>query len=629
MPLHPDSIEAAKLSPDGLLPGVGVMIALNIHDPGQPEHGLHHWTSKIAPDQSDLRRLGSLELTFAYESRLELVTIRVRNTATMPWRDPYTKSFSKTVYIAEAWVGVSSRESTPGIEIAPCGFMRNDEPKHVNVSGLDIYSGLNRVEHNRPVISGEEASKSHFALVGGETITWRFRVLSEKQAANEFGAYYGLEKLYDPTVLAGMREFWKIKPGSVHLPSSNLAHTYLHGGIDWYRQEAYRHVLNNRTDKPSGPFEYGGLAWAEGWCNNHYDILGALAAVYLDTSNPNNANAADIALPLYHWMLDHGFVASMGSPTPGWRHGFCGSMFAFEKTQALLPETIDAGQNMTMGHVHDYLPPQASHQWAAGFIAWTLLIGDQDAKRLVERLVEQLMGTSNRVWWNGHYGLRGAAWYLENLLACYLMLGQFMTSFPERAADKAISFIMHCMSFLPTGQVWMPDPANPSKSGQSSKVAPWMQARFVWNCARWAEALHKRGDTRLDVFHSTWLAMGKAVLDDGIRFFTTSEGKECAGLAYMLNVDQPEVERIEAAPFTASFALPIAYMLKVVEPAYERHFRALQQTMSTGPFVGWLHAGRPGAAPPNETTFASTQFLGSLPKAFGQWAMNLYPEMLT
>src|SRR5690606_698254 len=136
-----------------------------------------------------------LDISVAYDSRLELVTVRLRNMNRPPWVNPSQKDVTRIVYLTEAWVGVSSKQSIPGFNIVPCGFMAGREADHENVAGFDIYSGLHRGTDHMPVITGVATSKTHFALVGGESITWRFRVLSEDENAVEMPGldYFGLE----------------------------------------------------------------------------------------------------------------------------------------------------------------------------------------------------------------------------------------------------------------------------------------------------------------------------------------------------------------------------------------------------------------------------------------------------
>ncbi len=209
--------------------------------------------------------------------------------------------------------------------------------------------------------------------------------------------------------------------------------------------------------------------------NWHYNRLLYLAINFIN--DPTQAN--------WEFGLRQAIAhATLGREWTGIRKG----MSKYEKGDAFLGEQQ---------------PGTWSKQWSAGLVVWAILSDDYLLKKAIENTLQMHMGVNPTLVWQGYWGARIAARYLDELLLFYMLSND-----PILLA-KAQTFITHVKTLLgPNG--WWPNLGNNGAAEES----PWMQVQLVAAIYRWYErfpALEAAaGFTRAELDN-----VGAAIMQDG------------------------------------------------------------------------------------------------------------------
>ncbi|MFT7618360.1 MAG: hypothetical protein ACI97A_002003 [Planctomycetota bacterium] len=267
--------------------------------------------------------------------------------------------------------------------------------------------------------------------------------------------------------------------------------------------------------------------WFKGVCprgsggldNWHYNRLLYLALNFLNNPTPANWEFG-LRQAIAH--------ATLGREWTGTRKG----MMKYEKGDAYLGEQQQ---------------PSWAKQWTGGLIVWALLSDDFLLNKAVEATVQMHYTVTPTLVWQGYWGARLAARYLEEVLLAYML-----TKDPLLLA-KAQIMITHVEGLIgPDG--WWPNLGN----GGNAEESPWMQAQLVTAIYRWYEqvpALESlTGFTKQEVTD-----VGAAIMQDGSEI---KNGKRV--LLYRMGTT------VISAPamHLSSFALPMLRHMRAFDNQY-------------------------------------------------------------
>ncbi|MCB9831086.1 MAG: hypothetical protein H6807_01325 [Planctomycetes bacterium] len=186
----------------------------------------------------------------------------------------------------------------------------------------------------------------------------------------------------------------------------------------------------------------------DGLDNWHYNRLLYLALNYMENPSPARWEFG-LRQAIAH--------ASWGRHWTGQWRGMC----RYEKGDAIMGEA----QGGTW-----------EKQWSAGLIIWALLSDDPLLWMAVDQSYQMMLQSNPATVWQGYWGARIAAHYLDELMSYWLL-----TRDPALLA-KAQAFITKCENLLGPGGYW-PNLGNQGLAEES----PWMQVQLVAAIFRWYE----------------------------------------------------------------------------------------------------------------------------------------------
>ncbi len=143
---------------------------------------------------------------------------------------------------------------------------------------------------------------------------------------------------------------------------------------------------------------FGDLAWGDGFCSNHYDLVWGVLINY-----PRTADYAffDIGRDLVSHRRD--YDQNHTQDPSAQRRG---------------------GQYYEKGYWHgNYGAPAPSHTWVHGLLVWYVLTGDEGAYEAAKE-VGEFVARMHPESWDGWWGSRIPGWQIEVLLNLYLYLGE-------------------------------------------------------------------------------------------------------------------------------------------------------------------------------------------------------------
>lgn len=444
----------------------------------------------------------------------------------------------------------------------------------------------------------EESARWHH-LNGGECIRWQVRKVPEPVPARAseladrcrraLGSVEAAERVKQSGLfprLEQLRRQFTIEevapPFDVAPPARDFG-WYLHW---WHRRFDYGH-----SAPCNGPFDWGVVPWSGGNANAHYDLVACCIENWLDTGA---AGAWRLALLLARQMATRGFTdTDEALPFPGWPAGYMNHCWQFEKTTTERP---DSEGRKGFGHPGNYLPPQSSHQWDLGVLMAADLSGDPQLLRTMEKRRAFLLGVGHERIWDGHWGIRPAAWHLRNLLA-------FRVVREDKAMEAAAeAFLGHCMQLIGPDARW------PTDQGSPEWQTPWQTALFVSCAAEWRA---------LGVGTAHWprlLALGRWVLDETTTFVPEEVG-ECLKGAYRVRLAKDGRAEVTEwlAPISTPLLLPLCALMASEDPRYGRHLAAARRTAAAAAWRGWGDLKQGGSAA--ESDWGSSMYPGSMPKA--------------
>jgi len=142
---------------------------------------------------------------------------------------------------------------------------------------------------------------------------------------------------------------------------------------------------------------FGDLAWGDGFCSNHYDLVWGVLINY-----PRTADYAffDMARDLVAHRRD--YDQNHTQDPSAQRRG---------------------GQYYEKGYWHgNFGPPAPSHTWVQGLLLWYVLTGDEGAYEAAKEVGDFVIRQHPETW-DGWWGSRIPGWETEALLNLYLYLG--------------------------------------------------------------------------------------------------------------------------------------------------------------------------------------------------------------
>ncbi len=254
--------------------------------------------------------------------------------------------------------------------------------------------------------------------------------------------------------------------------------------------------------------------------NWHYNRLLYLALNFIE--NPTNEN--------WEFGLRQAIAhATLGREWTGLRKG----MAKYEKGDVFLG---------------DQQPGDWAKQWSPGLVVWALLSDNYILNKAIATTKQMHMNVNPILVWQGYWGARLAARYLEELLIYYLISGDPVL------LGKAQTMITHIENLIgPQG--WWPNLGN----GGAAEESPWMQAQLVTAIYRWYERIPSleaaTGFTRTELDN-----VGAAIMQDGSEL---RNGKRA--LRYRMGTT------IVPAPsmHLTSFAVPMLRYMSAHNPQYK------------------------------------------------------------
>lgn len=147
-----------------------------------------------------------------------------------------------------------------------------------------------------------------------------------------------------------------------------------------------------------GWFNYGDIAWGDGYCSLHYDFPFGVLLEFLRTGDPRFFERGDI-------MAQHRRDIDQDHGTES-KHKLRGGQF-YEK-----------------GYWHgNYYFPTPSHTWLYGSILHYLLTGDEGSREVAE-LGREFLVRQHLERWEGLYGVRIPGWTADNFLTLWWIFGK-------------------------------------------------------------------------------------------------------------------------------------------------------------------------------------------------------------
>ena len=142
---------------------------------------------------------------------------------------------------------------------------------------------------------------------------------------------------------------------------------------------------------------FGDLAWGDGFCSNHYDLVWGVLINYPRTAD---YSFFDVARDLVAHRRD--YDQNHTQDPSAQRRG---------------------GQYYEKGYWHgNFGPPAPSHTWVQGLLLWYVLTGDEGAYEAAKEVGDFVIRLHPETW-DGWWGSRIPGWETEALLNLYLYLG--------------------------------------------------------------------------------------------------------------------------------------------------------------------------------------------------------------